>query len=51
MCVAASAPKVVEATGASSPFSLKPTLVELERGRYIGPILPISLADLFAGRR
>ena len=41
----------MEAPGASVPFSLKPILIELERGRYIGPILPASLANLVAGRR
>ena len=39
-----------DAPGASVPFSLKPILVELERGSYIGPILPAALADLDAGR-
>ena len=48
-CVAAS--EVEEAPGASVPFSLKPILVELEGGRYIGPILPAALADLVSGRR
>ena len=50
-CVAASASEVEEAPGDSVPFSLKPILVELEGGRYIGPILPAALADLVAGRR
>ena len=45
------ASKVVEAPGAIFLFSLEPILVELERGHYIGPILPIYLADLVAGRR
>ena len=43
-CVAVSASEVEEAPGASVPFSLEPILVELEGGRYIGPILPASLA-------
>ena len=47
-CVAASASEVEEAPGASAPFSLEPILVELEGGRYNGPILPASLADLVA---
>ena len=51
MCVAASASEVEEAPGASVPFSLEPILVELEGGRYIGPILPAALADLVSGRR
>ena len=45
------ASEVVEALGSSIPFSLEPILVELEGGRYIVPILPISLAKLIAGRR
>ena len=49
-CVAALASEVEEAPGASVPFSLEPILVELEGGRYIGPILPDTLADLVAGR-
>ena len=50
-CVTASASGVVEAPEASAPFSLESILVDLEGGRYIGPILPASLADLVAGRR
>ena len=50
-CVTASDSEVVEAPGCSSPFSLKPIMVYLKGGGYIGPILPISLADLVAGRR
>ena len=50
-CVNTSASEVEEAPGASVPFSLEPILVELEGGRYIGPILPDALADLVAGRR
>ena len=46
MCVATSPSKVVEAPGASVPFSLEPILVYLEGGRYIGPILPVYLADI-----
>ena len=43
--------EVAEAPGASAPSPLKPILVELEGGRYIVPILAVSLADLVAGRR
>ena len=50
-CVAASASKVMKATGVRVPFSLKPILVELEVSCYIGPILPIFLANLVTGRR
>ena len=51
MCVSASASEVVETPGASVPFSLEQILVEMEGGRYIGPILPVSLADIITGRR
>ena len=51
MCVVASALEVVEALGGSLPFSLEPILFEMEGGRYIGPILPASLANLVKGRR
>ena len=47
-CVAALASEVVKEPGASVPFYLEPILVELEGGRYIGPTLPASLADLVA---
>ena len=50
-CVATSASEVEETPRDSVPFSLKPILVELEGGRYTGPILPDSLADLVAGRQ
>ena len=46
MCLAASASKVVEAPGGSIPLFLKPILVDLEGVSYIGPILPVSLANL-----
>ena len=38
--------EVEEAPGARVSLSLKPILVKLEGGRYIGPIPPASLADL-----
>ena len=50
-CVAVSASKVVEAPRGSILFSLEPILVDLEGGRYISPILSISLVDLVPGRR
>ena len=50
-CMAASDSEVVEAPGAIIPFSLSPVLVDLERGIYLGPILPEPLADLIAGQR
>ena len=49
--MAALASEVEEAPGDSAPFSIEPILVDLEEGRYIGPTLPASLADLIAGRR
>ena len=49
--MAASASKVVEVPGDRVPFSLEIILVDMEGGRYIGPILPVSLADLLTGRR
>ena len=50
-CVVASDSKVVEALGGgSAPFSFKSMQVDLEVGRYIGPILPVSLDDLVAGK-
>ena len=41
--------EVEEAPGDSIPFYLEPILVDLEGGRYISPIIPASLSDLFAG--
>ena len=43
--------EVEEALGSSVPFSLKPILVDLERGRYTVSIIPATLADLVTGRR
>ena len=37
--------------GASVPFSFEPILVKMEGGRYLNPILPVSMADLVVGRR
>ena len=37
-------------SGDRVPFSLETILVDLEVGRYIGLILPVSLADLLTGR-
>ena len=50
MCVDASALKVEEAPGASVLFSLKPILAEMEGRRYVGPVLPVTLADLLTGK-
>ena len=48
-CVAALASEVEEAPGASTPFSLKPLLVEMEGGHYTVPIIPAALVNLVAG--
>ena len=46
MCVDVSAPEALESPGENVPFLLDIILVDLEGGRYVGPILPIHLADL-----
>ena len=51
MCVAVSASKALESPGTNTPFLLDPILVDLEGGRYVGPILTVPLADLLAGQR
>ena len=43
--------KKMEAPGSNISFLLDPILVELEGGRYVVPILPGPLAELFARRR
>ena len=43
--------EVMEAPGASVPFYLEPILVNMERYRNIGPILPTYLPNLVEGRR
>ena len=45
-----SSSEVVEVPGAGVPFSLESILVNMEGGRYIVPILPVSLANLVIGR-
>ena len=47
--MAASVSEALEAPGGGVPFSLDPILVEMDRGLYVGPILPIRLADLVSG--
>ena len=49
--MATSSSKVVEVPGDRVPFSLETILVDPEGGRYIGPILPVSLDELLTGRR
>ena len=50
-CVAASSAAVVGAPRDSVPFSLKPILVNMEWGRYVGPILLGPLMELLTGRQ
>ena len=47
-CVAALVSESLDAPGPNKLFLLEPTLVDIEGGRYIGTILPASLADLVA---
>ena len=49
-CVKLLSSEKVGATGATVPFSLKPILLELESGRYVGPLLPLPLTELVSGR-
>ena len=44
--MAALASESLDAPGYHVPFSYKPILADLEGGRYVGPILPASLAEL-----
>ena len=44
----ASTSDVVKSTGAKSPFSLEPIMVDMEGVCYMGPILPGPLAELLA---
>ena len=46
-CVAASAPEVEEALGASVPFSLGPILVDLEGGATMAPLSLTHWTTLF----
>ena len=40
---------VLEAPGYTVPFNLDPILLDMEGGRYVGPILPGVLKDLITG--
>ena len=42
---------VTASSSEARPFSLKPILLELEGGRYMGLILTVPLAELVSGRR
>ena len=50
-CVAELASDEFEAPGANIPFFLKPILVEIEGGHYVGPILIGPLVDLLEGTK
>ena len=45
-CVTTSSSEDVRAPGATMTFSLEPILLDLGGGRYVGPLLPVPLADL-----
>ena len=47
----ASASEAFKSPGANVPCSIDLILVELREGRYVGPILQGTLADLLAGQR
>ena len=36
--------------GATVPFSLDPIFLKLEGGRYVGMLLPMTLAEVVSGR-
>ena len=48
-CVTASSSEAVGATGSTVPFLVEPILLKLEGGRYMGPLLPATLAELVSG--
>ena len=50
-CVTASSSEDVGAPGSTVPFLLEPILLELEGGRYVGPLFPLPLAELVSRRR
>ena len=50
-CVTALSSEDVGAPGATVTFSLDPILLNLEGGRYVGPLLPMPLAELVSDRR
>ena len=51
-CVTASSSEDVGEAGETLLFSLEPILLNLEGGRYVGPLfpLPLPLAELVSGR-
>ena len=50
-CVTASSSEDVGAPGAMVLFSLELILIEIEGGRYVGPLLPVPLVHLVSGIR
>ena len=49
-CVATLASEALVAPGSSVPFLIEPTLVDIDGGRYVGPIFLVPLADLLPGQ-
>ena len=49
-CIMASYSEDVGLPGATVPFFIHTILLDLEGGRYVGPLLPGSLAYLVSGR-
>ena len=49
-CLAVSSSEDMGAPGETVPFSLEPILLELEVGRYVGPLIPTILTEMFSGR-
>ena len=50
-CVIALSSEDVGAAGSTATFSLEPIFLELEGGCYVGPLLPLNLAELVSGKR
>ena len=49
MCVTELSSEDVGAPGAMVPLSLDPILLGLEGGQYVGPLLPVPLAEMVSG--
>ena len=49
-CVATSSLEDVGVPRATVPFSLEPILLDMKGERYVGPLLPATLAELVSGR-
>ena len=50
-CMTASSSEDVGAPGSMVPFPAEPILFELEGGRYVGPLLTSTMANMVSGRR